>query len=169
MGIHVSRADWLKVDFDPTEPMGLLYTDNGSGQPDELIGMWYVVPIPEVCETFATDPAYLGLSGIDPATCPAAEPVGFGLTDTDEDNLDHNFIQTAWHVHDGWCLGDVGLDTAWILGIDSEDFCLNDTPGPGPGGDNGSLWFDTYGWMLHLYNFIPNPTARFVMWNSNLP
>ena len=170
MGIHVARPGWLKVAFDPTEPVGLIYTDDGSGQPDKLIGLWYVVPIPEVCATYAPDPNS-GLFGVNPLTCSTAEPVGFGLTNTDEDNQDVNAIQKTWHDHTGLCLGDLNLVTAWVTenGAGSENYCLNDTPGPGPGGDNGDLWFGTYGWMVHLYNFIPNPTGRFVMWNSNLP
>ena len=28
------------------------------------------------------------------------------------------------------------------------------------------VWFGTYGYMVHLYNFIPNPNGRFMMWNT---
>ena len=170
MGIHVSKADWLTVGFNPETPFGLIYTDGGGGQPDELIGLWYVAPIPDVCAHFTTDPTS-GLFGINPATCPTAEPVGFGLTNTDEDNQDLNVIQKSWHDHNGLCTGDAGLPSAWVreLGAGNEDYCLNDTPGPGPGGANGDVYYSTYGWMVHLYNFIRNPSGRFVMWNSNLP
>ena len=31
------------------------------------------------------------------------------------------------------------------------------------------FWYDNFAWMVHLYNFIPHPLGRFLMWNSNVP
>lgn len=146
MGIHVSNSVY-NPEFDHLNPIGLIYTETepGSGVPDQLIGLWHVVPIPEVCAVF----------GIDPATCSSEEPEGY---DGPEDNTDLNPIQRTWHYHTNLCIG-----PGWVIE-------------QGPTGSaeqctaiGGYLNFGTYGWMSHMYNFIPNPAGRFLMWNNNLP
>ena len=148
MGIHVSDGTYTST-FDNTDPIGMVYKQTG-GTPDVLIGAWFVVPVPEVCFVF----------GIDPTTCSSEEPVGF---DGEEDNTDLNPGQRGWHTHTNLC---------FILGPSGPSVIEQ-----GPGGSHeqckavgGVLNFPTYGYMIHLYNFIPNPDGRFLMWNfENIP
>ncbi len=160
MGIHVQKPAFFITTFDETQPVGLIYKSDG-GTPDELIGLWYVVPIPEVCTTLSAYPAYTGLSGVDPGTCDTDEPEGFAGP---EDNTDFNPVQRGWHDHPNLCIWNAGTSSAFTNEDVAEESCTG----------SGGLWFGTYGYMTHLYNFIPNfiPDfdARFMMWNfENLP
>ncbi len=156
MGIHVSKNNYTMT-FDPTDPIGLIYTNAGGGTPGELIGMWYVVPVQEVCDFF--------VPGTSPCQPVDVEPVGFGTNSTDEDNLDIDtctapLCQRGWHTHTNLC---VYLNPPRTIEL-GEGFTAQDCF------DSGGVFnFGTYGWMSHLYNFIPNPAGRFQMWNSNLP
>jgi hypothetical protein len=195
MGIHLQKAEnffdgegnrrpfYSGSLSDPNDqirnPVGLICTDkdNTPGQvvPDRLIGMWYAEPSPAVC------PYY----GIDPGTCSYLEPIGFGLTDTDEDNIDVSppvggnpplFGQKAWHTHIGLCIGGLGTPSVYVTETfdkTTEDECLAGfygACGPSP-----CVWFHTYSWMGHLYNFIPNAGGfgfaggRFQMWSDLVP
>ena len=131
-------------------PVGLVYTAGVGGAPEELIGMWYIQPNDEVC-------TYYGLPT--PCESNSVQPVGFGLTNTDEDNEDPPGIQDGWHSHSGLCI--------WDWGTPEADVAENATQGDCEG--SGGLWFSTYGWMLHVYNFILNPDGRFMKWNTNVP
>ena len=145
MGIHVSDSTYTAT-FDHTDPIGMVYKQTGS-TPDVLIGAWYVVPVQDVCDIF--------LGG---QTCSNEEPAGF---DGEEDNTDLNPAQRGWHTHTNLCF------------IPSGPSVIEQ----GPGGSHqqckdagGILNFPTYGYMIHLYNFIPNPDGRFMMWNfENIP
>jgi hypothetical protein len=147
---------WSGSPADPNDqirhPIGLTCTDSDPTPtidvPDQLIGTWYVEPIPEVC------PLY----GI-PGPCNPAEPVGFGLTDDDEDNLDLGAFQKAWHTHSGLCSVGFGTPSAFTVEGIAQQFCV----------DLVGVWFSTYGWMVHLYNFIPNEDGRFLLFNQNVP
>ena len=161
MGIHISnyanaaRVFWNGDPNDPTDqirnPVGLICTDSDPGNfsndvPGKLIGMWYVVPNMEVC------PFYLN-----PPTCDDAEPVGF---DGPEDNTDVG-AQKAWHTHPGLCIWAIGTNQAGTNEGFSEPGC-NAQPQP-------NAWFSTFGWMVHLYNHIPNDSGRFMFFTTNVP
>ena len=127
-----------------TRPFGLVYSTSGSNQPDVLIGLWYVVPTPDVCDFHAV-----------PGPCQdiSLEPAGFGTTNTDEDNLGE-----TWHTHTGLCVRDWATLFAALTGENlSESQCLS----------HSDQWFSTYGWMMHFYHSVPNPDGRFTKWNSN--
>jgi len=153
-------------------PVGLVYTEKQVGPPgvaDELIGGWFLVPVPDVCAEYGVP---------SPESCPVAEPVGFGLTATDEDNQDRTditgfLLQQGWHDHTGLCFGNVGTTEAWVTETfdasqSNQDACLAGSFFTVGCGDSGCRWFDTYGWMIHLYNLTPNPHGRFQKWNCNL-
>jgi hypothetical protein len=131
-------------------PVGLVYTEAPGGGPDELIGGWYLVPNDEVC-------AFYGIPG--PCQSNAEQPLGFGLTNADEDNQDPVGAQAGWHVHNGLCVWNWGTTSALTLENVAQQYCET----------SGGIWFSTYGWMLHLYNVIPNPAGRFMLWSSNVP
>ena len=164
MGIHLFSpllmADWsdccsLGQPGEPGEsqlihPVGLVYTAGAGGGPDELIGAWYIQPNDEVC-------AFYGIST--PCQSNSVQPVGFGLTNTDEDNDDPPGIQAGWHSHSGLCIWNWGETNASVFEGLSQENCEG----------TGGIWFSTYGWMIHLYNFIPNPDGRFMKWNTSLP
>ena len=120
------------------------------GGPDELIGGWYLVPTEEVCAVY-------GIPG--PCQSNAEQPLGFGLTNTDEDNQDPPAAQQGWHTHPWLCVWNWGTTSALVLENVAQQDCET----------SGGIWFSTYGWMLHLYNVIPNPAGRFMLWNSNVP
>ena len=143
MGVHLVNSSRI-TDFQPqiTNPAGLLYTANG-----QLVAVYYLVPTSELCSD-------LGIEGV----CSDLEPVGFGIED-DEDNIDANSFQTAWHTHPGLCSWDLGTEAATLEESTDETVCTN----------SGGFWHERYGWMVHLYNFIPNPAGRFLSWNTNVP
>jgi hypothetical protein len=159
MGIHLVN-DAYQVAYPDFEsqleyPVGLVYSETspGSNQPDEFIGVWYNVPNQAVCDFYSIS---------DPCESDEVQPVGFGVTNTDEDNQDPSGPQQGWHLHEGLCIAGWGTVDAkdWELGPGTEAICY-DPP------YNGGIWFSTYGWMAHLYNFIPNPDGRFMLWNTN--
>lgn len=150
MGIHVSNSNYT-MNFDPTSPIGMIYKDAGSGVPGELIGMWYVVPNDQICAIFS-------VTG--PCQPSDVKPVGFGLTNTDEDSTDLNSVQKSWHTHTNLCFIPNPLSVVEQGPSGSHQACKD---------LGGIVNFETYAWMIHLYNFIPNPDGRFMMWNNNLP
>lgn len=136
-------------------PVGLLYTETspGSTVPDQLIGVWIIVPTQEVCDLY----------GIQGACQPeGTQPVGFGLTNTDEDNIDPDGAgpQRGWHTHPGLCVWNWGTTSAFVNQNVPQADCLS---------TGGQAWFSTYGWMIHVYNFIPNPDGRFQNWSCLIP
>ena len=167
MGIHLYNVSYLQTyttfyDDSPmnlamhpeqqahqlTHPFGLVYSDDGGNQPGELIGAWYIVPTPDVCAVYAVQ---------GPCQDEGVMPVGFGLTNTDEDNPDPAPFQSAWHTHNGICVWNVNTVNALVGENVPEGACQ--------GSEN--IWFPLYGWMMHLYNFVPNPEGRFMKWNTN--
>ena len=166
MGIHLYNQNYLSTyttfydedelskppdqqDHQLTHPYGLVYSNAGGNQPGQLIGVWYVVPTQDVCD-FQAVPG--------PCQDPNVMPVGFGLTNTDEDNPDPAPFQSSWHTHTGLCVRDFGTVNAAVTGENtSEGQCLS----------HSDQWFSLYGWMMHLYNFVPNPDGRFMKWNTN--
>ena len=84
----------------------------------------------------------------------------------------------TWHEHQGLCGANYGTTSAFFIDMypagdpttataADEALCLSG--GIFPCGVGGCYFFYTYGWMMHLYNFIPNPEGRFMLWNSNVP
>ena len=160
MGIHminivnqVTYPNCCDIGSQLEHPVGLLYkeTSPGSGVAGELIGLWYIVPVPAVCNLY-------GIPG--PCQPIDTQPVGFGETNTDEDNLDPDGAgpQRGWHTHPSLCTWGVGSTSAFTQENVAEDVCQS----------TGGVWFSTFGWMNHLYNFIPNPAGRFQNWNCNI-
>ena len=175
MGIHVSKfANFFGFpDIDPANctpgaisgtcqlehPAGLLYTETspGSGVADELIGLWFIVPVQPVCDSFF-------LQEPDPCDQPVGtHPIGFGLTNTDEDSEDPDGggPQRGWHTHPSLCVWNINTTQAFTAEGIPEGTCA----------DLGGLtiWFETFGWMNHLYSFIPNPAGRFQNWSCLIP
>lgn len=159
MGIHLENTtfqiSFADMGSQLERPVGLVYTEMspGSNQPDEFIGVWYNVPVQAVCDFYQIE---------GPCQSDKVQPVGFGETNTDEDNADPAGIQQGWHLHFGLCVWNWGTIDATVaeLGPGSEQACMD---------AGGQIWFSTYGWMMHLYNFIPNPDGRFMLWNPNVP
>ena len=163
MGIHISKNANMRADFDPdywdpveeeythlANPFGLVCTEDPNVQykPDNLIGAWYIIPV-------ASTGVLYGMSG--PFQSDTVPPDGFA---TGEDYIAYSGggAQAGWHTHENLC---VGFNPAF----------LNEQ---GPGGTQssclaigGSLNISLYGWMLHLYTFVPNPDGRFMRWNVN--
>ena len=67
--------------------------------------------------------------------------------------------QGGWHGHTGLCIWNWGTANATVTEGASQASCEG----------SGGIWFSTYAWMLHTYNFVPNPAGRFQKWNSNVP
>ena len=123
-------------------PVGLVYSETspGSNQPAEFIGSWYNLAVQTVCD-------FYGMPG----------PCRPTLTKTPK-TWACRWAGTSY----GLCAAGWGTVDAfdWELGPGTEATCY----GPPY---NGDVWFFTYGWMMHLYNFIPNPDGRFMLWNTN--
>ena len=155
MGIHLSKNGNVTDDFTDQllNPAGLICTDSdaspGIDVPHKLIGMWYVMPNTVSCLIYPN------------AACSNTEPVGFGLTNTDEDNTDMGGIQRGWHTHPGLCV--------WAIGSPQAGSGENFTQGECNNQPQPNFWFSEYGWMGHLYNHIPNSSGRFMMWSNLLP
>ncbi|MCH7699287.1 MAG: hypothetical protein IH865_10170 [Chloroflexi bacterium] len=178
MGIHISKVANIQLPFydgsdenlalapedqqhQLTNPFGLVCTEKQGGQagrPDQLIGAWYIVP------TGPTGSIY-GVS------CPCqpndVQPVGFGQTNIDEDNLSESgdpdnecvgFCNSGWHIHWNLCVGNGFLIELGAGFPNAGAHCTS---------KGGFVLINPYGWMLHFYNFIPNPESRFFKWNSN--
>ena len=175
MGIHMANLGYQVTYYDlddttctpgslsPTcqldKPVGLLYTEGPGGGPEELIGLWYVVPIDVLCQVYGIDPDGDTVPG--PCQDALTQPVGFGTTNTDEDNIDPDGPgpQRGWHVHPDLCVWNWGTPSAAV----AENVPLADCQ------NTGGVHFSTYGWMVHLYNFVPNPDGRFQNWSCNIP
>lgn len=165
MGIHLINSAYqvtYTTFYDPVtgedqlrHPVGLVYSETfpGSMVPDVFLGPWYNIAVPPVCDFYSM-----------PGPCQDVnvQPVGFGATNTDEDNQDPPGIQASWHEHFGLCVAGWGTVNAmdYELGPNTEQECY-DPP------YNGDVWFSVYGWMMHLYSFVPNPDGRFMLWNVN--
>ena len=163
MGIHLVNSAYqvqYTTFYDPAtgedqlrHPVGLVYSETypASMVPDVFLGPWYNIAVPAVCD-------FYGMPG--PCQDVNVQPVGFGETNTDEDNQVAG-VQAGWHEHFGLCVTGWGTVNAVDreLGPGSEQRCYDDYP--------GSVWFSTYGWMMHLYNTVPNPDGRFMLWNTN--
>ncbi|MCH8064245.1 MAG: hypothetical protein IIC90_00265 [Chloroflexi bacterium] len=161
MGIHISknsnaaRVFWNGDPNDPTDqirnPVGLICTDSdpspGTDVPDKLIGMFYIQPNLEACFVYPGAPI-----------CDNAEPVGF---DGPEDNTDVGNVQKAWHTHPGLCVWGLGTTQAGTGEGFTQSGC-NAMPPP-------NFWFSEFGWMVHLFNHIPNDSGRFLFFSSNVP
>lgn len=158
MGIHISKVSNLRTTFDPenwehlANPFGLVCSrdPNVSNKPDKLIGPWYIVATAQTGLIYGLPAPY------QPDDVP---PEGFA---TGEDYIPYNpaspGVQAGWHTHVNLC---VGFNPAFLAEL-------------GPGATHqdckaigGSLNIPLYGWMLHLYNFVPNPDGRFMRWNVN--
>ena len=161
MGIHISnnsnasRVFWNGDPNDPTDqirnPVGLICTDSDPSAetdvPDKLIGMFYIQPNVEACFLYPGAPI-----------CDNDEPVGFdGL----EDNTDVGSVQKAWHTHPGLCVWGIGGTSAGTGEGFTQSGCLA-KPMP-------RIWFSEFGWMVHLFNHIPNAAGRFLFFSSNVP
>ena len=164
MGIHMFNRGFqtLYPHFagQMTHPVGLVYTDAdptaANDVPDELVGVWYIIPTPDVC-------AHFGI----PGPCYPDQPEGFdGPEDLSSDTNDGH-----WHKHTNSCVGRTGTHQAWwITDLSSytEDDC-NAGETYGCGAEPCEWIAADYGWMMHMYNFVPNPHGRFFLWNSNVP
>ena len=179
MGIHLFNETYMQawpnccglgLPGEETEsqlihPVGLVYssgtkTDMGLG---ELIGAWYIRPNDVVCDFYGITSECMP----EDQSQSAVQPIGFGEFNDDEDNFDPDGsgVQSGWHFHIGLCIWDWNTASANVDEGVSEGTCVG----------TGGLWFSTYGWMLHLYNFIPNPeffpdpAGRFMKWNANVP
>ena len=168
MGVHLFNEtymrDWpdccsLGLPGEPGEsqlihPVGLVYTADSSGPMGlgKLIGAWYIQPTNPICEYYGIPPRCQSNS---------VQPVGFGEAIDDEDNLDPDGggPQGGWHSHTGLCIWNWGEASATVTEGASQLSCEG----------SGGIWFSNYGWMVHMYNFIPNPAGRFQKWNSNVP
>ena len=102
MGIHLSKNGNVTADFTDQllNPAGLICTDSdpspGTSVPHKLIGMWYVMPMMEVCFLYPN------------ATCSDTEPEGF---DGPEDNTAMPG-QQGWHTHPNLCVWGIGTEQA---------------------------------------------------------
>ena len=163
MGIHIMKNANMRSDFDPdlwdpvaeewthlANPFGLVCTEdpNVFQKPDKLIGAWYIIPV-------ASTGSLYGLSG--PFQPDDVPPDGF---DTGEDYIEYSGggAQAGWHTHENLC---VGFNPAFLneQGPDgTQQSCV---------AIGGQLNIPLYGWMLHLYTFVPNPDGRFMRWNVN--
>ncbi len=160
MGIHISKIPNMSTTFDLEKPFGLVCTETftGSRVVDQLIGLWYIIPVESTGTLYGRPPPY---------QADDVQPVGFGTSNTDEDNTDDlNAIQQGWHTHPNLCVGSGFLlelgeapNSSWHDPNDAVHECLAHR--------DGTILVPLYGWMLHLYNFTPNPAGRFMRWNTN--
>jgi hypothetical protein len=175
MGIHLFNADYmfdwpnccsLGLPGEPGEsqlihPVGLVYTSGTKTDMNlgTLIGAWYILPTDDVCDFYGIPT---------PCQSDTVQPIGFGdFNVNEEDNFDPDGSgpQGGWHTHTGLCIWNWGTASAFVQEFLSQGSCEG----------SGGIWFSTYGWMVHLYNFIPNPVfmpdpaGRFQKWNSNVP
>ena len=181
MGIHISKYANLKTTFDPdlwdpvaeewtdlANPFGLVCTEdpNVPNKPDNLIGAWYILPVASTANIYNFLP---GVNVSPPYQSDTEPPVGFA---TGEDYIAYNpaspRAQAGWHTHINLCVGPGSLDE------------MGAGPWPNDHGHDpadpqhecqshrgGIINFSLYGWMLHLYTFVPNPDGRFMRWNVN--
>ncbi len=179
MGIHISKTANINLPFydgsaenlalspedqqhQLTNPFGLVCTEkpgNPPGRPDQLIGAWYLIP------TASTGWIY-GFTGTPQNT--EVFPIGFGDANDDEDSLSESGLpdldcvgicNSGWHLHWNLCVGNGFLAELGEGFPNANDYCLNTL--------GGFVLINPYGFMLHFYNFIPNPDGRFFKWNPN--
>ncbi len=96
---------------------------------------------------YSLDGKLLALYWIDPLWMPGHEqpPAGF---DGDEE---------MWHEHPQLCAWQ-GADGPMVdVNVPQAD-CLSRT---------GGIWFESFGWMVHLWSFLPNEYGRFEMHNPD--
>jgi hypothetical protein len=144
-------------------PFGLVCSSDGEGGVGKLIGPWYIIPVQSTGQLYGKQP---------PFQADNIDPDGFA---TDADYITYNEsnggVQAAWHKHINLCVGNGFLSEQGP--VDDPDHDCSKI-----GGFNIPL----YGWMLHLYNFVPNTAlsveqaeqqgtagadARFMRWNRN--
>lgn len=66
----------------------------------------------------------------------------------------------AWHYHDGLCVwGWNGTGYTAVAENTTEQWCMQRPGNP--------IWMAKAGWLVHLWNYIPNPRGRFVEVNPN--
>ncbi len=96
---------------------------------------------------YSLDGELLAVYYIDPLWMAGHElpPSGF---DTDEE---------MWHEQPGLCFWQGASGPMVAEGVAEQD-CLSR-----PGG----VWFESFGWMLHLWNFFANTEGRFSMHNPS--
>ena len=184
MGIHISKTSNINLPFydgsdenlalapedqqhQLTNPFGLVCTEKQGGQagrPDQLIGAWYIIPTNDTAWLYNL----LGANLQPPHQPNDLQPVGFGDSNVDEDNLSETglpdndcvgFCNSGWHIHWNLCVGNGFLTELGEDFPNAQTYCV-ETLG-------GFVLINPYGWMLHFYNFIPNPEGRFFKWNSN--
>jgi hypothetical protein len=83
-----------------------------------------------------------GMMYVVPYNLTQIPPAGFATNDD------------AWHYHDWLCI--YGGGTGVNQGVPQAE-CVA----------AGGVWIEKAGWLLHLWNFVPNPTGRFVEVNDN--
>jgi hypothetical protein len=74
--------------------------------------------------------------------------IPYNLTPLPPDGFATN--EDAWHYHDSLCIWNNGQSVSENT---PEATCLA-RPNP--------VWIERAGWLVHLWNFVPNPTGRFV-------
>jgi hypothetical protein len=177
MGIHISKTANLKTTFDPDDwdgtnatsatdlanPFGLVCSSDGEGGVGKLIGPWYIIPVASTGTLYGQQPPFQPDNTVPDGFATGIDYIPYDLT--------NGGVQAAWHQHLNLCVGQ---------GFLAEQ---------GPGGSHqsckgigGFLNVPLYGWMLHLYNFVPNTAlavqqaeqqgtagadARFMRWNRN--
>lgn len=96
---------------------------------------------------YSLDGELLAVFYVDPMWLPGHEqpPEGF------------DGMEDMWHHHKGLCQWQ-GPDGPMVAENVAQADCL-----ALPGG----IWFEAFGWMLHLWNFLPNMMGRFMMENPD--
>lgn len=64
--------------------------------------------------------------------------------------------EDPWHYHSSLCIWNNGGSVGENV---SQSACLSRPGNP--------VWFDKAGWLVHLWNYVPNPNGRFVEVNDN--
>jgi glucose/arabinose dehydrogenase len=75
--------------------------------------------------------------------------IPYNLTAVPPDGFATN--EDAWHYHTGLCIWANGQGVAENM---TQSACLAISP--------SAVWIDRAGWLVHLWNFVPNPQGRFV-------
>lgn len=79
--------------------------------------------------------------------------IPYNLTQIPPDGFATN--EDAWHYHDSLCIWNNGQSVSENT---PQATCLA-RPNP--------VWLERAGWLVHLWNFVPNPTGRFVEVSNN--
>lgn len=83
-------------------------------------------------------------------------PIWIPGNETMPDGVDGS--EDMWHYHDGLCQWQTGSGPAVAENVPQAE-CLSR-----PGG----IWWEQFGWMLHLWSFQHNPMGRFMMHNPDI-